>query len=378
MLLVHAMGHRGQGIAPKPDNDARQNGDARLAEVIPVREERVKDERIAEIAVHNVRFLTACAMIWVVCVASVRDAAAWNPSESGNSVRSGISGHRSGGKTRYSSNDFPTLPALPGSPTLPMPPGLENETKSNGSGAHPDAAGVRDGTGVYEGMVLIPAGPFEMGSPPGTGRVNERPAHKVFLKTFYIAKHEVTAREYCRFLNEQGLKAKDGLPRVNLASPHCTIEMSGKSFRPVKGMDDYPVVCVSWYGAMDYARWAGGRLPTAAEWEKAALLTTPQPPGDFLTVLTRETSVPVQIAAPAIRGVTGLIGNVWEWTFDWFAEDYYAQSRASNPTGPPLGREKEIRGGSWASSEASKRIPNRHKAPPQGYFRTVGFRIVKD
>jgi formylglycine-generating enzyme required for sulfatase activity len=156
------------------------------------------------------------------------------------------------------------------------------------------------------------------------------------------------------------------------------VEKIGKGFQPKRGMADNPMVLVSWHGAADYAKWAAGRLPTSAEWEKAALLTTPYPQGDFLTILTRESSVPVKIALPGAGGITGMIGNVWEWCSDWYTRDYYGQSPPSNPAGPALGEEKVIRGGSWASVEASKRIKNVHRAHPLGYYRTVGFRIVKE
>jgi formylglycine-generating enzyme required for sulfatase activity len=242
-----------------------------------------------------------------------------------------------------------------------------------------DENGVVEGRGKYKGMILIPAGTFDMGSPKGEGRKDERPIHHVYLKDFYIAKHEVTVREFCDFLNAQGENSRDGLPRVKLDIPDCPLaKKSGNFFQPKPGLADKPMTCVSWNGAADFAQWAGGRLPTAAEWEKAALLTTPYPPGDYLTTLQREGSVAVQIAEPGVKGITGLVGNVWEWCSDWYAGNYYEQSPRSSPLGPTLGQEKEIRGGSWAAPEASKRPRNRHSAFPRGYFRTVGFRIVKD
>ncbi len=227
-------------------------------------------------------------------------------------------------------------------------------------------------------MIHIPVGPFLMGSPEGEGRLDERPQHRVLVKGFYIGKHEVTAAEYCRFLNERGLTGKSGIPRVKLDAAECPVERNGESYRPKPGMDELPMACVSWHGARAYARWIGARLPTAAEWEKAAVVLTPQPPGDYLTVLPRKSSVPVRIAAPGKAGARGFVGNVWEWCSDWYDPEYYANSPTSNPPGPPLGDEKVIRGGSWASAESSRRISNRHKAPPSGRFGTVGFRIVRD
>jgi len=242
----------------------------------------------------------------------------------------------------------------------------------------PEAGQLVEGEGPYRGFVYVSAGAFEMGSPDGTGRVDERPLHKVFLKDFSISQREVTVREYCRFLSQRGLVGRDKMPRVLLSSPHCPVAQAGGAFRPKEGMADKPMVCVSWHGAADYAKWAGGRLPTSAEWEKAALLSTPNLPGDYLTILPRESDVPVAIAEPGTYGVTGIIGNVWEWCSDWYGADYYAKSPVTNPMGPPIGEEKVIRGGSWASPESSKRISNINRAPPHGWFRTVGFRIVKD
>ncbi len=327
---------------------------------------------------HLCKWLTACALAMMFGVSEGVQQPAWSESalwrtHSDSAAASGTGLHVYAGRS-----DLPVLPALPGGMSIPLPPGMERKTRSTQAGTRPATSGVREGTGVYQGMVLIPSGPFEMGSPEGAGRPDEYPLHQVFIKNFYIAKHETTVKEYCRFLNEAGLKSKDGLPRVNLNCQHSPVRVSGQTFVPAKGMDNMPIVCVSWHGAADYARWAGGRLPTAAEWEKAAKVTTSAHPGDYLTVITRQAGVPVQIASPGIHGVTGMVGNVWEWTSDWYLEDSYARSATSNPTGPPLGVEKELRGGSWAAAVSSTRMANRHHAPPQGYFRTVGFRIVKD
>lgn len=275
--------------------------------------------------------------------------------------------------------DCPLLPACPGESSVPLPPVLGPRQPSvKGSSPAVDGGTVLEGTGKYRGMALIPAGPFDMGSPDNGGRPDERPAQRILLKEFYIAKHQVTASEFSEFLNQQGEMSKDGALRVKLDCPDCPITKNGKRFRPKDGLEESPAVCVSWYAASEYAQWAGGRLPTSAEWEKAALLITPRPPGDALTLLQREGPVPVQAAEPGLRGVTGMVGNVWEWCSDWYARDYYAQNPGSNPVGPSLGQEKVIRGGSWAAPECSKRIKNRHKAAPRGYYRTVGFRLVKD
>jgi formylglycine-generating enzyme required for sulfatase activity len=261
---------------------------------------------------------------------------------------------------------------------MPLPPGPIQEPPATERNGNETPNGVEEGSGRYDGMVFIPPGPVEIGSPDEEGRLDERPRHRVFVKGFYISKHEVTAEAYCRFLNTVGLEGKAGVARVNLNHPRCPILQSGKKFAPKQGMGDLPMVCVSWYGAADYAAWVGGRLPTSAEWEKAARVLTTDLPGDFLTTLPRSSSVPVRIAFPSRLGVTGMVGNVWEWCSDWYEKDYYQRSPQSNPAGPDLGKEKVIRGGSWSSPEASKRIANRHRAFPQGYYGTVGFRVVKD
>lgn len=275
----------------------------------------------------------------------------------------------------------PLLPGCPGGLSVPLPPlpdREDTETVPDSKRINISFSGIVDGSGKYSGMVFIPSGAYTMGSPDKSGRIDERPTHEVLVKDFYIAKREVSVREFCRFLNNQGENCLDGTPRIKLDDPMCPVQKDGALYVSRPGFTDRPVTHVSWYGAMDYAVWAGGRLPTSAEWEKAAIYLTPNPPNDTLSMPSEDSSAPVGQAVEGVMGVTGLAGNVWEWCNDWYQKDYYAQGAMMNPLGPPLGQEKIIRGGSWASPEASRRIKNRHKAAPRGFYRTVGFRIVKE
>jgi formylglycine-generating enzyme required for sulfatase activity len=236
----------------------------------------------------------------------------------------------------------------------------------------------RAGLGKYRDMVLVSSGPFDMGSPADQGRPDERPNHQVSLKSFHIAKCPVSVVEYCEFLNKSGLPSREGQPRVKVDAPDCPIVQNADYFRPKKGFEDKPMIYVSWYGAAEYAEWIGCRLPTEAEWEKAALATTSQPPKDVLTLNGNEESASDDKPTATVKGLCLMVGDVWEWCSDWYGRGYYAESTADNPTGATTGQEKVIRGGSKVSSESSTRIQNRHKAVPSGYYRTVGFRVAKD
>ncbi len=333
---------------------------------------------------HRSAWISICRALLLVSVATVGYPAsilAGNLPARELTVSAGLSaaGHNHFlAQSTSDSGDVPLLPAVPGGGSVPLPPSIRRESPAKTSEPVVNGNNLVDGTGKYLGMLLIRGGTFEMGSQEGEGRPDERPNHQVFVKDFYIAKQQVTAQDYCRFLKSQGENSRDGSARIKLDSPDCPVVKSGNTYKPKDGFADKPVVCVSWYGATEYAEWVGGRLPTAAEREKAALLTTPQPPIDRLVFHQGPGILPVSMSAPGLRGITGMFGNVWEWCSDWYSRDYYAQSQVNNPTGPALGEEKEIRGGSWVSPESSWRIRNRHKASPRGYFRTVGFRVVKD
>lgn len=273
---------------------------------------------------------------------------------------------------------FPLLPSCPFGPAVPIPPLPDQRVSPQRKDQSPETTIVAEGIGRYKGMILIPAGPFEMGSPEETGRPDERPLHTVYLGDFYVSKYEVTNTEFCKFLNRKGEISSDGLPSLRIDDPSSPVTKLNGFFQPKPGFADRPVTHVSWYGASDYAQWAGGRLPTSAEWEKAAIYTSTKAPPDDISLPGQEQSTPVYVATTGAFGITGIEGNVWEWCSDWYSRDYYALSPSQNPLGPSLGQEKIIRGGSWAAPVSSTRIKNIHKAVPRGYYRTVGFRIVKD
>ena len=260
-------------------------------------------------------------------------------------------------------SDFPLMPSCPGGLPVPTPPtSLSAPLPQDTSARAAHAETLREGLGKYRTMVLIAGSSFEMGSSDGKGRPDEHPSHTVSLKSFHIAKCPVSVEDYCEFLNKSGLKCKDGQARVKLDAPDCPIVQSGSNFKPRRGFADKPMVYVSWYGAAEYAEWIGGRLPTEAEWEKAALATTSQRPKDVIALNESEDATSEQGPASRTQGMCLMVGNIWEWCADWYARTYYAESPAENPAGPSTGLEKDIRGGSTASVEASRRI----QKPSQG------------
>ncbi len=216
-------------------------------------------------------------------------------------------------------------------------------------------------------MVLIPAGYFMMGSPNGQGGGDEHPRHKVWLDAFYMDKYPVTFDQYDKFCEATGRVKPDD-------------NGWGRGRRPV--------INVFWDDANAYCKWAGKRLPTEAEWEKAARggTTTQYFFGDDNGPLRNyawynedsgHQTHPVGEKKPNPYGLYDILGNAWEWCSDWYDENYYAKSPVRNPRGPASGQFHVLRGGSWGSNYDTPRSAYRVKILPLYCGPLTGFRCAR-
>ena len=241
-------------------------------------------------------------------------------------------------------------------------------------------------------MVLIPAGEFTMGSE--SGKADEKPLHKVYLDAYYIDKYEVTNEQYAKFLNAYG-KDTDESGKKMIYENSWEVEKKGNRWQLASGYDKNPVVYVTWYGANQYAKYYGKRLPTEAEWEKACRagtrtafhygdsLSSKQanfdgnyPYGGAAKGVYRPKTLPVGSFQPNAWGLYDMHGNVWEWCSDWYDKDYYKNSPYENPKGPGRGSDRVLRGGSWGCDANGCRSTNRNGNAPDNWDYYYGFRCV--
>jgi formylglycine-generating enzyme required for sulfatase activity len=237
-------------------------------------------------------------------------------------------------------------------------------------------------------MILIEGGSFQMGNEEGEG--DEKPVHPVELSSFYLGKQEVTNQEYCIFLNTVKKPLKEVEDWVDLDDPDCKIKAQGIEFIPEAGFENHPAIEITYYGAQAYCEWAGGRLPTEAEWEYAARGGNHYSPFTYSgSAIVDEvawyrdnrgtlTHLAVGQKKENALGLQDMSGNVWEWCHDWYHKNYYKDSPLANPEGPGQEVFRVVRGGSWMDPENELRVTNRHWIQPNYSYDYVGFRLCKD
>ena len=221
-------------------------------------------------------------------------------------------------------------------------------------------------------MVSIPEGWFWMGS--DRGQDNELPVHRVWVDSFHLAACQITNREYEHFLRATAIQAPPLWDDPNFNHP------------------EQPVVAVSWFDAMKYCEWLSAatsrhyRLPTEAEWERAARGNMENklfpwgdaPPESLPSYETRWKSGPEPVGkyAPNAFGLYDISENVHEWCSDWYHAGYYAVSSERNPRGPETGERRSSRGGSWRHHIKVTRCAARSSIPPDSRYADYGFRLA--
>jgi formylglycine-generating enzyme required for sulfatase activity len=238
-------------------------------------------------------------------------------------------------------------------------------------------------------MVLIPGGSFIMGS--ADGEPDQQPPHEVHIDPFYMDRYPVTNAEYAEFLNIFGNRKEGGEKWLDTDSLFswwlCRIREKGGKFFPERGYENRPVVKVSWHGALAYARWKGKRLPTEAEWEKAARGGLQGQKYVFGNSLTPDQANiggffayrPVGSYPPNGYGLYDMVAQIWQWCSDWYDPSYYQRPPAKNPQGPENGTVKVLRGGSWFHKN-SWTVAERAFDDPLSYSFcfVTGFRCARD
>jgi formylglycine-generating enzyme required for sulfatase activity len=217
--------------------------------------------------------------------------------------------------------------------------------------------------------VPIPAGKFVMGE----SKRDDEPRHEVHLDAFLIGRYPVTVYEYALLLEDTGRKDPEDWDKQSV-------------------FPNRPVANVTWFDAEAYCRWAVVRLPTEAEWERAArgaegrrYAWGDDPPDVELANYDKSGighASPIGLfprgSTPEPENIADLAGNVWEWVSDWYGARYYEQPEKRNPMGPRSGSEKGLRGGSWYLVRAVLRAALRIRLPPGSRGDDIGFRCARE
>jgi len=232
-------------------------------------------------------------------------------------------------------------------------------------------------TSSKDGMiqVFVPAGEFTMGAGEDKTDDTNTPRHIVYLDAYWIDRVEVTNSMYLKCMQAGG----------------CTPPVSHNLYYNNWVYRDHPVVYITWFQANDYCEWADRRLPTEAEWEKAARGANdwrPYPWGfdDPNPRLANYTDTDIHESVSSFRyplgaspyGVLNMSGNVREWIADWYDPNYYAVSPYANPKGPETGKERSLRSGSYNETDRGVSIIKRYRHEPQSAGLSRGFRCAQD
>lgn len=304
-------------------------------------------------------------------------------------------------------------------PTLTQPPTLTSTPLPNltatitpTSEFHVGSALVSPIDGMR--MMFIPSGEFMMGGNDYYPDVekDEKPVHTVYLDAYWIDQTEVTNAEFAMFVDATGYLTdaeKNGSSNIYNSDHDQYEQVQGVNWLHLcgpgtpSGLENHPVVHVSWSDAQAYCEWRGGRLPTEAEWEKAAIWddekkeTRNYPWGNGVdssyanysgsgklwgdggnSCLGNLADVGSYPLGASFYGLFDMAGNVWEWTADWYSDTYYSQSPYGNPKGPSSGTTRTLRGGSWLWSDFALLSKSRAIIEvPIASSTDIGFRCVQ-
>ncbi|MFK8303092.1 formylglycine-generating enzyme family protein [Capnocytophaga stomatis] len=255
-----------------------------------------------------------------------------------------------------------------------------------------------------EDKIVVEGGSFLMGSPKSAGEANERPQHKVTVKSFRISKYEITNAQYAEFLNAKGNRKNGDVPYIELKEGWCQIRKVNEKYVAQKGYEQYPVVLVSWHGAKAYAEWVGGTLPSEEQWEYATRGGNKTKNHTYAgsnslddVAWHRQNTDELQSVGkkqPNELGIYDMNGNVSEWCEDIFTSYDYKLGNTSVPKEEPslIGKllfavmsktptnndypeNRVTRGGHYNQQPSNIRIAKRHNCTELGQIFT-GFRVV--